>query len=345
MVGALVLATAVSFAGFRLVTGTQESRVHWRSREPAGYGQPLLPTYPGQRQRGVFQTINRIVGAGDTMVTTGSQTSDGTVRQQFFASSDGGVSWHLAPVQTPDGGQPPLGYLAPLIASSPKGWLAQVSQALWTSRNGLSWTLAATHGIRPQEPGDNIDVLTGTTDGFLAAGTDGNQAVIWISHDGTSWDRLTAARLGLSASGQAPTNISYAASFGNDTVISDGSSVWLSTDGGSAWTLVTVPAGYGAWNQISGVSFDGSGLIAVRPGTNASGAADGVAYFSRDGQTWQFAGLIDPAGGWKPVIVKGSSGGFVVTGKVASQNINVAYTSTGTGTPGCRRNRSAPPQP
>ena len=330
VVGALVLATAVSFAGFRLVTGTRNlASTGGQGNLPA---MDSLPTYAGQRQRGVFQTINRIVGAGDTMVTTGSQTSDGTVRQQFFASSDGGVSWHLAPVQTPDGGQPPLGYLAPLIASSQKGWLAQGSQALWTSRNGLSWTLAATHGIRPQEPGDNIDVLTGTTDGFLAAGTDGNQAVIWISHDGTSWDRLTAARLGLSASGQAPTNISYAASFGNDTVISDRSSVWLSTDGGSAWTLVTVPAGYGAWNQISGVSFDGSGLIAVRPGTNASGAPDGVAYFSHDGQTWQFAGLIDPAGGWKPVIVKGSSGGFVVTGKVASQNINVAYTSTGTGT-------------
>ena len=62
------------------------------------------------------------------------------------------------------------------------------------------------------------------------------------------------------------------------------------------------------------MSFDGSGLIAVRPGNTASGAADGVAYFSPDGRTWQYAGTIDAAGGWSPDVVKGSDYGFVVTG-------------------------------
>ena len=61
-------------------------------------------------------------------------------------------------------------------------------------------------------------------------------------------------------------------------------SVWLSTDGGSAWTAVTVPVDHGAQDQISGVSFDGSGLIAVRPGTAANGTPNGVAYFSRTGR-------------------------------------------------------------
>ena len=42
-------------------------------------------------------------------------------------------------------------------------------QAIWTSHDGLSWTLAATHGISPQLPGDSIYVVTGTADGFLAA--------------------------------------------------------------------------------------------------------------------------------------------------------------------------------
>jgi hypothetical protein len=31
--------------------------------------------YPGQQQRGVFQTINRVVASGNTIVTMGSQTS------------------------------------------------------------------------------------------------------------------------------------------------------------------------------------------------------------------------------------------------------------------------------
>ena len=33
--------------------------------------------------------------------------------------------------------------------------------------DGRSWTLAA-HGITPQQPGDQMEVLTNTPDGFLA---------------------------------------------------------------------------------------------------------------------------------------------------------------------------------
>src|ERR1039457_4255250 len=125
----------------------------------------LLPAYPGQQQRGVFQTISRIVSSGNTMVTTGSQISGSVVRQQFFSSSDGGVTWHLAPVQTPGGGQPSLGDVASRIAGGPNGWMAEGPQAIWTSRNGLSWTLAATHGIVPQQPGDSVHPVINTAHG------------------------------------------------------------------------------------------------------------------------------------------------------------------------------------
>ena len=296
-----------------------------------------MPSYPGQQQRGVFQTISRIVSLGNTMVTTGSQTSDNVIRQQFFASSDGGVNWRLAPVQMSGGGQPPLGEAAVRIAGGPNGWMAEGAQAIWTSQNGMAWTLAATHGITPQEPGDSVNAVINTADGFLAVGggktSGGQQAVIWLSHDGVTWQRTTAAQLGLTTvSGQTPSSISFATTRGHDTLISDQGSVWLSTDSGSAWTRVTVPADHGAQHSISGVSFDGSGLIAVRPGHTASGAQDGVAYFSPNGQAWQYAATIDPAGGWAPGVVKGSNDGFVVTGTVTSQRIYVAYTSTGTGT-------------
>jgi serine/threonine protein kinase len=294
-----------------------------------------LPTYPGQRSRGVFQTIQRIVASGNTMVTTGSQVADGLGRQQFFASSDAGRTWSLARVQLPGGGQPPLGYPAVRIAGGPHGWMAEGPNALWTSQNGLSWTLAASHGITPQQPGDSVNVVTSTPDGFLAGGNQqtsaGNQGVIWISRGGVTWQRLTAAQLGLQESGATPQAIDFAAAHGSATVISDrGSGVWVSNDSGSTWTPVTVPVDHGAESSISGVSFDGSGFIAVRPGRAASGADDGVAYFSPDGRAWQYAGTIDAAGGWSPDVVKGSDYGFVVTGH--TENQYVAYTSTGTGT-------------
>jgi hypothetical protein len=293
-----------------------------------------LPAYPGQSARGVFQRIDRIVASGNTMVTTGSQQAGDAVRQQFFVSADAGRTWKLAPVRLPGGGQPPLGYPATRIAGGPRGWMAEGDNAIWTSLDGRTWTLAGTRGITPRERGDVVNVVTATPGGFLAAGYDGagaaQQAVIWTSRDGVTWQRQTASQLGLQEPGGTPGGLDFAAFHGNATVIADrGAGVWLSADSGTHWTPVTVPVDHGAKDAISGVSFDGSGLVLVRPGTAANGASDGVAYFSADGRTWRYAGTIDPAGGWSPDAVKGSDYGFVVTGSAKGQY--VAYTATGTG--------------
>ena len=312
-------------------------------------GAVTFDSYPGQQQRGVFQVINRIVAVGNTIVTTGSQTSDGVVRQQFLVSANAGASWHLAPVQAPGGGQAALGHPATLLAGGPGGWVAVGPQAIWTSPTGLTWTLAATHGITPQLPGDSVWVINKTSGGYLAAGTGHGAAkgqhtgVIWTSRDGLTWQRATAAQLGLAAPGETVQNISYVTWRGNATVIAGAvvsktgasySAAWLSTNGGTAWTRLNIPADHGAGTTISGLGSDGSGLIAVRPGRTATGAADGVAYFSPDGRTWQYAATIGPdpkAGGWTPSVVKGSNYGFVVTGTTADGRL-MAYTSTGTGT-------------
>ena len=313
-------------------------------------GAVTFDTYPGQQQRGVFQVISRIVAAGGTMVTTGWQGSDGVVRQQFLVSTNGGASWHLAPVRAPGGGAAALNHPAALLAGGPGGWVAVGPQAIWTSPTGQTWTLAATHGISPQLPGDSVWVITKTADGYLAAGsgagpgTGHHTAVIWTSRDGLTWQRMTAAQLGLAAPGETVPSISYATWRGQATVISGAvvsdtgaktyDVAWLSTNGGTAWTRLSIPAGHGAGNAISGLGSDGSGLIAVRPGRTASGAADGIAYFSPDGRTWQYAATIDPdptTGGWTPGVVKGSGYGFVVTGTTAEGQL-VAYTSSGTGT-------------
>ena len=115
-------------------------------------GAPLaavaLATYPGQQQRGVFQTINRVVASGNTIVTIGSQTSDLIARQQFFVSANGGATWQLAPVHAVGGGQPALGYPALLAAVLAAGWQS-ASRPSGPARTGLTWTLAATHGIEP----------------------------------------------------------------------------------------------------------------------------------------------------------------------------------------------------
>jgi hypothetical protein len=311
--------------------------------QTAGSPQSPLPTaalgtYPGQQGRGVFQTVNRIVASGRTMVTIGSQASDGVVRQQFFVSPDGGLSWHLAPVRGPGGGQAPLGHPAALLAGGAGGWLAVGPQAIWASPDGMSWTLAAAHGVSPHLPGDSVWVITKTAQGYLAAGAGGGQAVVWTSRDGLAWQRMTAGQLRLPANGETVRNVSYATYHGDATVISGQVSAggatywgaWLSRDGGATWTRVRIPADHGARPVISGLAFDAAGLLAVRPGRSASGTAEGVAYFSPNGQGWQYAGTLGGAGGWSPGVVKGSDDGFVVTGTTAQGSI-VAYTGGGPG--------------
>ena len=310
---------------------------------PMGTTAASLETYPGQQRRGVFQAINRVVASGGTIVALGSQSSDGLVRQQFFVSSDGGKTWRLAALHAAGGGQVPLGHQAALLAGGPGGWLAIGPQAIWTSQDGTSWTLASTHGITPRLPGDSVWVITKTADGFLAAGKGnaaggGTQAVIWTSRDGLTWQRMTAAGLGLAGTGEVVPSISYATYRGDDTVIAGAvtaggisySGAWLSTDGGSTWTRVSIPVSSGAGDTISGLAFDSAGLIAVRPGGMSAGTAFGVAYFSPNGLAWQYSGTIDAAGGWSPGVVKGTGDGFVVAGQTATGQI-VAYTSTGAG--------------
>jgi Protein kinase domain len=331
---AVITALALVVLAGRQPHGSQEARTageHGTSLSQTLAAGPF-GLYPGQQDRGVFQTVSRMTAYGSTIVTTGTEVTDGVVRQQFFFSADGGRSWQLAPVRTVSGGQSPLGFQATRVAGGPRGWAAIATGApgaVWTSPNGRSWTLAATHGL-PTQPGDGIWVLTATAQGFLAAGAGaGGQAVIWTSPDGVTWQRMTAAPLGLTAQGRTLASVSWAASYGNATVISgqfaDGQyTTWLSTDGGSAWTPVTVPVTGGAEGAISGLAADDAGLIAVRPGT----ADDAIVYFSPNGRTWQYAATLGAAGGFRPAVVRGSGDGFAVTGVDASGNY-VAYSSTG----------------
>jgi hypothetical protein len=342
----LVLA-AVAILALALLTGHSPKFGPLTANQGRGTGQnsstPQLPltavdlaTYPGQQSRGVFQTLNRVVASGSTIVAMGSATTGSVVRQQFVVSSNGGASWHLAPVRGPGSSSP--GHPAGLLAGGPGGWLAVGAQAIWTSPNGLSWTLAATHGISPQLPGDSVWVITSTARGFLAAGNGADgQAVIWTSANGVSWQRMSAARAGLPAADETVRDIAYATWRGNDTVISGQvtsggrsySAAWLSTNGGTAWTRVTIPVDHGASSSISGLAFDGSGLLAVRPGHSETGADDAVAYFSPNGHSWQYASTINPSGGFAPGVVKGSATGFVVVGQTSGQLL--AYTDTGNG--------------
>lgn len=287
-----------------------------------------FPGYPGQQQRGVFESLNRIVVSGNTIVATGQQTGAGIARQQFFVSTNGGQSWRLAAETVAGGtGSPAPGHIAPLLAGGPGGWLAIGQHGIWTSHDGTAWTLAANHGIT-QVPGDAVWVLTRTGTGYLAGGTDAHgQGVVWTSPDGVHWKRTITVHLGIHAQ-----NIAYATAHGHAIVIAGdtphgGSGAWRSTDGGRTWTPVTIPASHGGSGKIAGVAWTGDGLLAVRDGA----AGDAISYFSHNGLSWHYTGTIGAASGLRPHVVKGNGYGLVVAGQDRSGQL-VAYLSADNGT-------------
>ena len=116
----VVLAVVVALA-LVWVTG-RSSKVGHQAAPPAAPA-VTFGTYPGQQDRGMFETISRIVASGNTIVTTGAQVSNGITRQQFLVSADGGATWQLAQVRRPGGGQAPLGYPATRLAGGRQaGW-------------------------------------------------------------------------------------------------------------------------------------------------------------------------------------------------------------------------------
>jgi hypothetical protein len=304
--------------------------------------------------RGISAPLGQVAVVGSDIVAVGAQDGGRIARARFFFSADAGRTWRLGTVQAGtgqagtgqagtgqarDGTEPPPGHAPTLVAGGPHGWVAVGPAAVWTSQNGASWLF---EGPLPQLPGDKITTLTATGSGFLAAGQNipgGNAAkatpVVWLSANGTTWQRLSGARLGLPAGAGTVTGITAAAANGGVVVIAGtvtgataGSQVWRSANGGLSWTAVTVPAANGAAATISGLAPLGTGFVAVRP-AQVAGAVGALVYTSANGTTWQQSASLASADGAPLTIgpVSGGPGGAVVAGQ--AHGFDIAFLSRG----------------
>ncbi|HEY6294205.1 MAG TPA: hypothetical protein VIX15_00940 [Streptosporangiaceae bacterium] len=296
--------------------------------------------------RGIDQTLGRVASDGDEIVAVGSQTGARIARAQFFFSPNDGGSWSMASERTPAGGPPPPGYAARLVAGGNGAWVALGPGAIWTSPDGRTWTLVSTAGL-PLRPGDQISVLKRTAAGFIAAGSNvpgGDAAkaspVVFLSANGTSWQRLDAAQLGLAAGAGRVTGIRFAAVYGNAILIAGDvvttvtaksgrtqvttSAAWLSGNGGTTWMLVLRPAAQG---QISGEAVTRDGFVLVRPATVGGRPAVAV-YRSPDGRTWTREATLSTPAGFQAGFVSGGPDGAIVSGQ-AGQALTAFVSANG----------------
>ena len=291
--------------------------------------------------RGISQTLGRVASSGDEIVAVGSQSGARIARAQFFVSADGGRSWTMGTVRTAGGGVPPPGHGAVFVAGGQGAWVALGDGAIWTSADGRTWTLAPGDGL-PMLPGDHLGALQRTAAGFIAVGANvpgGDQAmatpVVFLSANGTSWQRLDAARLRLAAGPGRVLDLRYAAASGKliliagDVVTAEGSgkprrtvrvqsgAAWLSRDGGTTWTPVAVPArgpGLAAPPRVAGVAAAGGGFVLLRPATVAGRPAVDI-FFSPNGLAWTFTATLHTAAGFTASMANGGPDGAVVAGQ------------------------------
>ena len=303
--------------------------------------------------RGITQTLGRVASVGHEIVAVGSQAGTRIPRAQFFVSGDDGRTWTLGAVRDAAGGVPPPGHGAIFVAGAQGAWVALGPGSIWTSPDGRTWTLASGNGM-PLRPGDRVNAVARTAHGFIAVGasTPGGQAarstpLIFLSANGTSWERLDAARLRLAAGNGHALDITSVAAVGQLILIS-GDAVtsnpkrtatvqagvaWLSADGGATWAPVSGAAtGHGARPQVAGVAAAGHGFVLLRPATVARRPAVDV-FSSPNGLAWTFRATLGAPAGFTAMMASGGPDGAVLAGETgvsgqAGRNLT-AFASAG----------------
>ncbi len=254
----------------------------------------------GAEQTNVF--MKDITAFGSGVVAVGMDSTGGSVDAAAWMSADGMI-WERVPPDEAVFGGPQAQVMWAVVPAGPG--LVAVGQggdgagsagpgqpaAVWTSTDGRNWSrvpdqaaLLSGYPVGGPDSGDWArmdDVIVGGP-GFVAVGRIGRcpetapcteDAAIWVSADGVTWERSTI---------EEAVGISFDRIFGvgtlGDALIAVGSGrdagmtwgpavVWSSTDGGHAWERELSAAAFGKMNEgpnaiFAAVEFE-SRLIAV----------------------------------------------------------------------------------
>lgn len=255
-----------------------------------------------------------VTAFGSGLVAVGMESTGNSIDAAAWISTDG-ISWERIPPDEAVFGGPQYQVMWAVVPAGPG--LVAVGQggdgagesgpgqpaAVWTSTDGRTWSRVPEQagllsGYPAGEPGSGDwarmdDVMVGGP-GVVAVGRVGRcqaaspctqEAAIWTSPDGVTWERSTVEQavgtpfdqlFGVSTFGE----VLIAAGDGRDADFQRGPAVvWSSTDGGYTWERVLSAAAFGKMNEgpnqmFAAVEF-GSRLIAA--GSSESDAAIWIA--------------------------------------------------------------------
>ncbi|WP_345438304.1 hypothetical protein [Actinoallomurus vinaceus] len=298
----------------------------------------LFPIDPAAKTDGRDQELLGVAAVNSTVVAIGGELDHGDYRGQFIVSTDGGRSFRLATVRTPEGWQPRYGDAPQQVTGTDGAWVAlgvsPTGGVVWTSRNGTDWTRQPDSAGEPFSGSNRLAQITRTTAGFVAVGTTSAkgdfsdmQPVVWRSTDGRRWDRISADQLKISGKGERATLDGVAAN--GDTVVAHGwtasgpkksdirEGFWRSTDGGANWGSISTPHpdGNGLTVGAAFLAFGPGGFLIGRDADKKGGGGSPycVLMSSADGQRWASAGEIHVSGYGRLLRLTGSDQGWTAT--------------------------------
>ncbi|MFS2295659.1 MAG: hypothetical protein FWJ90_23685, partial [Actinomadura sp.] len=273
----------------------------------------LFAADPAAETDGLVQDLAAVTAAGGTVVAVGTEGdgAPGRRRTRFLSSVDGGRTWSLARVRTGDGSAVPQGDAPRMVAAGERGWVALGDSAgggtvAWTSENARTWTRHDVGAVF--KPSDDVRAVARTADGFAAVGGADGHAVVWISPDGSRWQRIEGIR-GITGFDSVASSGNVLVSHGTyprEVTVKRGKrkitravpshGVWRSEDGGRTWAQVSIPQAKGSYGATKGLTYGPGGFATVREGRHTSGRKGnrrttrfGVLFTSPDGREWRVA--------------------------------------------------------
>ena len=295
--GAVAADSMWSAAGVSLAVGTADGHpAIWRRSGDSWtlVSAAVLDAIPGTG------TLTTVAHGSAGWIAVGSTAKGGSGAVLVFASTDG-VTWHpvttLANVAGPD-----VQFYG--VAAGPLGYAVVGRQmiggrsfaTLWWSADLRMWVKGDNGGLDGRLTASTANAAAATATGFVAVGSHGDFASIWISSDGAHWVLINVS----APSGARSATLGQVVTSGN-TIVATGFAattaghvplVVTSTDGGAHWREVALPAP-GGLGVVTALTTEGNKFIAAGlTGGGQESQADAqhpVTWTSPDGLGWSAA--------------------------------------------------------
>ena len=129
-----------------------------------------------------YSSVQAIITSGSGLVAVGYDGGDGAV----WTSGDGLV-WD----RVPDESGVFAGQTILSAAAGPSGLVALSGRGnVWTSPDGTAWNRVDTYALAVEEQSSSIAAVTPGGPGLVAVGNADEDAAVWVSSDGQTWQRL-----------------------------------------------------------------------------------------------------------------------------------------------------------